>query len=200
MISKIKDLMDISQKLDEINTKVTEHSETVDRHSSALKGYKDSVETIRQEMLGVNKELGGFTIRASSLLEEMEGTNESMKKELYELKLVKTDMRNKLVDELTEIFREELRKQTRQLERDVQSYNKLKEELSRITIQLGNLESEMGKFRAIAQQLKATDFELAKYAREVCKADGEKLKLMKDLDNLQRLLSKERRQRSNIRP
>ncbi|MFC1723459.1 hypothetical protein ACFL0V_04950 [Nanoarchaeota archaeon] len=193
MIGKIKDLVQISVKLDEINTKVDSNVEKVERHSTVLKDYKEEVSCLRGEFIGTAKDMKSALEGAPQLILEMENVNKDMKNELYELKKLKADMKSTVVSELMEVFREELQKQTRQLDCDVKSYNELKSELGKITDQLSGLHGEMDKFRKISSQIKTADFDLAKHAREVTKADGEKLKLMREVERLQMLISKERR-------
>ncbi|MFC1741366.1 hypothetical protein ACFL3V_02430 [Nanoarchaeota archaeon] len=195
MISKVKDLMAIGGKLDEISKKVDAAEESVSMHSAEIAEYRKDVSGLKEDFTGLHKESSKFGSTVSDQIDALKKAREDLENELYDFKRIKADIKAKLVTELTDDFREELKKETKKLDTDVKQFNELKDELSSLVTEFKSVEGEIAKFRKIAGQVKEADFQLARHARELTKADQEKLNLMQKVDQLERLISKMRRGR-----
>ena len=79
------------------------------------------------------------------------------------------------------------------LKLDADHYTNIKKDISLIAPHLQKLVDEISKLTAISSQIKQSDFQLVKYARELKNSDDERVKLMKQVDELQRLVGKMRR-------
>jgi chromosome segregation ATPase len=193
MISKVKDLMAVGEKLDSVSKKVSAVKKEVDSQSEDLAGFSKEVSSLKVEMAKFNTDASKFCTNVGSQAELLMKARADLEKEVYDFKLIKADIKSKLVSELAEDFRHQLKKEAEKLDTDVKHFNELKDELSKIVSKFKSVEAEIDKFKAIANQVKAADFQLERHAKELAKADEEKLKLLQKIDHLERLVSKMRR-------
>ena len=196
MLSKVKDLMGVGSRVDEASCKIKELAKDVSVMSKEMAAFRKEVAGLKDEVGGLNANAQGALSEISVQLDNVHKTNEEFKKELYDFKMIKSDIKSKLVSELVESFREELKAETRKLDVDVKAFNDLKEELCIIVTKFKAVESEVAKFKEIAGQLKSADFQLANYAKELTKNDQEKLRLMERVEYLERLVAKERKRQN----
>jgi chromosome segregation ATPase len=196
MLSKVKDLMGVGSRVDEASGKIKELAKDISAESKEMAAFRKEVAALKSEVSGLNTKAEESLSAISAQMDEIHKTNEEFKKELYDFKMIKSDIKSKLVSELSESFREELKNETRKLDVDVKAFNDLKEELCVLVTKFKAVESEVAKFKEIAGSLKSADFQLANYARELTKNDQEKLRLMEKVEHLERLVAKERRGRN----
>lgn len=193
MISKVKDLIAISERLEGISQQVGSVKCDVDSHSEGIAAFMKEISALRSEVKSMNKEQSRFCSSVAEQLEGIRSLRQDLEKEIYDFKLIKADLKSRLIADLAEDFRNHMKKETDKLDIDVKRFNELKNELSVLVGKFRSVEEEIAKFKEIAKQVQATDFELVKYARELTKADQEKLNLMQKIDHLERLVSKMRR-------
>jgi len=193
MMSKVKDLLAAGENLEEISRKVKAVSKDVSEQSKEFSELKTQLSEVKADVKKIGTDVSKLSSSLAETLDDFSKTNEGFKKELYEFKMIKSDIKSKLVDELLDSFREELRKGTGKLDTDVKGFNALKDELSHLVSKFKSVEGEIEKFKAIAQEVKSADFQLSRHAKELAAADSEKLKLMQQIDQLERLVSKIRR-------
>src|SRR3989344_1253915 len=79
------------------------------------------------------------------------------------------------------------------LKLDSGKYDSAKKEIERSAALLAQMNEELAKFHAISREIKQGDFQLVKYAKELQASDSERVKLMKEIDDLQRMVAKMRR-------
>lgn len=193
MLSKIKDVLAASENLDDISKKVKSVSKDVAEQSKELASLRKEVSEVKSAVTSLNAAVSRVSSSLESQMGEVSRATDDLKKEVYDFKLIKADIKSKLVSELTDDFRKHLSEETGKLDVDVKNFNELKEELSRIVTKFKSVEGEIEKFRAIAQEVKAADFQLSRHAKELAAADSEKLKLLQKIDQLENLVSKMRR-------
>lgn len=186
MIQKIRDLMKIKEEIDNIKNSVD--------------GNKKSFDSFREKFLGFESELiktkeiqKEFLNNLKENLNVIKDVKEELRNEVYQFKLLKSQLQNKLIEKFEGELRNELKVNLDNLKNDLNSYNDTKKSISTILDKTENLSGEIGKFIEISRNIKKEDFELKKFADELKKADKEKLDLMRRIDTLERLISKMRR-------
>jgi chromosome segregation ATPase len=193
LLSKFKDVLAASGNLEEISKKVKAVSKDVSEQSSELASLKKEVSDLKSSVNSLGSAVSKVSASLESQISGMSKATEDLRKEVYDFKLIKAEIKSKLVSELTDDFRRNLSEETGKLDLDVKCFNELKDELSRLVTKFKAVEGEIEKFRSIAQEVKSADFQLARHAKELAAADSEKLKLMQKIDQLERLVSKIRR-------
>ncbi len=188
MLQKIKDLMRIKELIDDINEKVESHSKDV----NLLKEELSSLNEALHEVKGNQKE---FLTNFKDNLEIINESKDSLRKEVYDFKLLKAQMQKDILSKFEEELGNELRVNSEKLNNDMNEYGKLREQMASMVSQLKGLSGEIGKFTDVSMNIKKGDFELTKFANQLMGMDKEKLELMKKIDTLEHLIAKMRRQR-----
>ncbi|MBD3310222.1 hypothetical protein GF351_03305 [Candidatus Woesearchaeota archaeon] len=197
MIRHIKGLIQVKQLCDDISEKTRQNSESV----AAL---QEQISELSQQNKDLKKLLSQTADIQKAYASNMKGTCDALmetgkefEKELTDLKMLKSRLKDRLVDELSADFRKSLAEEAERLRTDVRRYNELKQRISALTASFDSLDSEIKKFLAISAKIREGDFELQKHAKKLQEQDKEKLQLMRKIDALERLISKERRSRRN---
>lgn len=180
--------MQIKELIDEINKQVASHSNDV----NALKEQLTILNSELGEIKGHQKE---FLTNFKNNLDIIGESKESLKKEVYDFKLLKAQMQKNILEKFEQELSSELKLNSEKLKNDLNEYNQLKAQTTNILNEIKNVSTEISKFTEISQNIKKGDFELVKFANQLQEADKEKLNLMRRIDTLERLISKMRRQR-----
>ena len=128
-------------------------------------------------------------------IDDVREIKSQLNNELNDLKLLKTHIKEKLVEELAASFKNELTSHAERIKTDAKSYNDMKQALQAIVLRLEQLKPEIDKFNNIAKTVKEKDFELEKYAKNLKNFSDEKHELLMKIDNLERMIGRERRHR-----
>ncbi len=186
MIQKIKDLMQIKELIDEINTKVESHS--------------NDVNSLKDELVVLNKGLSDVKVNQVEFLSNFKDNlgminecKESLRKEVYDFKLLKSQTQRNLMEKFEEELSKELKLGSEKLKNDLNEYNNLKVQIASMLSNIKSVSDEINKFTEVSKNIKKEDFELTKFANQVLDANKEKLELMKKIDTLERLIGKMRR-------
>ena len=151
-------------------------------------------EQINENMSSINNKNNEFFKNFDENINLMKGLRHDFEKELFDFKLLRSQLQKKIIEKFEEELNKELKLQTDKLRNDADSYNELKEQISEITNRVNDLGEEINKFIMISKSIKKEDFELTKFANQLTQMDKEKLELMHKIDTLERLVSKMRRQ------
>ncbi|HII65047.1 TPA: hypothetical protein HA280_06040 [Candidatus Woesearchaeota archaeon] len=151
-------------------------------------------------MESLKKELGEARALQQEMLSEMRDSlgmfstiREDLSKEVYDFKLLKAQLQKKLLDKFEEELKQELTLNMEVLRKDISDYEEMKNSVKEMLKKTELVKQEMGKWLDISGSIKAADFELHRFARQLQQADSEKLELMRKIDTLERLVSKMRR-------
>jgi len=192
MIQKIKDLMKIKEQIDEINKHIEENSKVTSNLRIELedlkKGLKETKESEQEFLKNFKDNL--FVIK---------NLREDLGKEVYEFKLLKSQLQRKILEKFEEELQKDLEVNREALRKDAENYNELRKKAAEILSRLALTSEEISKFVEISRNIKKEDFELTKFAGHLIEMDKEKLELMKKIDTLERLVSKIRRSGINSR-
>lgn len=193
VFSKVKGLLEIEEKISQMSATVAEHSAKISEHTRTVEDSAKAIGLLKQEVSQVNTDTANIYLEFMEQLNHTKKLNEELKDDIYDFKLLKGQLKTKIVEELTESFRSEIATQSKKLEADIKIYNALKDELGKVLLEIKGLQEEMNKFKTISSQIKAADFELANYAREVTRMAREKQDLLARTDRLESAIARERR-------
>ena len=176
------------QRLDALEERMSQVTEQLTDITDSLKGFKEQMHDVQKQLSAEQKqmeELAGYKSRLVDLEQEFE-------KELNQFKLLKTQMNKQVMEKVDSEVREVMHKHFSRLKTDADSFNKLRKDIENTAAEVSDTKQELTKFKSIAQHLKEEDFTLAKYARRLEEMDKEKLRLMRKIDSLERMVSKQR--------
>lgn len=180
--------MQIKELIDTINQKVDSHSNDVD-------SLKQQLTELTKHLNDVKSNQTEFLTNFKDNLNIIEESKESLRKEVYDFKLLKAQTQKNILEKFEEELCKELKVNSEKLKNDLNEYNKLKEQTATTLEQIKSLSTEINKFTELSKNIKKEDFELTRYANKLQEQDKEKLELMKRIDTLEHLIAKMRRQR-----
>jgi len=186
MITKIKELIDVKNNLEELRKSVNDNK-------SASSELKNELELLKKELNETQKTQQEFLGSFRENLTVIKNLREDFGKELYEFKLLKGQLQRKILEKFEEELQKDLEISRESLKKDANEYNELRSKVAAILSRLNLTSEEINKFIEISKNIKKEDFELTKFARHLLEMDKEKLELMRKIDTLERLVSKIRR-------
>ena len=106
------------------------------------------------------------------------------------------DVQRKIEHVVDEQLRTAIASSIQQLQLDAGKYDGAKKEIERCIGLLALMNGEILRFHAISKEIKYGDFQLLNYAKKLQHNDDERVRLLKQVDDLQRLIAKMRRSQS----
>ena len=191
MLQKIKDLLAMKDEIDVIKNNINYTTNTINDLKTEVITLKEQINNNINEINDKNNE---FFRNFNENIDSIKTIRSDFEKELFQFKLLKSQMQKKVMEKFEEELGHELKIQIETLKNDSGIYNDLKENINNITEKVNNLSQEINKFITISSNIKKEDFELTRFANKLGEMDREKLELMHKIDTLERLVSKMRRQ------
>lgn len=183
--------MKVKGLIDENIKKIEEEKEVVTELKKETVTLKEEIGKVSGSIFNIDRTQQEFLEKLNNNIESINQSRAEFDKEIRDFKLQKTNMERNMFERSDT----ELTKHIERVKTDVNSYNELKREVTAIKDTITRLRSEIEKFTGISKNIKAKDFELEKYAKELSKRDNEKLDLMRKIESLERLIGRERRKK-----
>ncbi|MFC1800591.1 hypothetical protein ACFLYT_00900 [Nanoarchaeota archaeon] len=189
MIKKIKDLMQIRELIDEIKSSVSGQTAQISELKSSVVALSSELNVVKSNFSEFNQKHSEFFNTVSGVTSKITESKDDLIREINDFRLKKTQMQQKMMDSSGS----ELKQSLERVKTDVARYNDLKREIDSVNGKISKVSSEIDKFINISSSIDAKDFELKKFAKQLIEMDNEKLYLLKKIDTLERLCSKQRR-------
>jgi AAA+ superfamily predicted ATPase len=190
MFQKIKELMAIKEEIDVIKNNLNYATNAVNGFKNELSEFKIALKSNIDNMSSMK---GDMLNSLTNDIQDIKLLRLDFEKELYQFKLLKSQMQKKLIERFEEELNNELKINLESLKGSTEDYTRLKSDIGQISLKLNTLSEEMNKFISISGSIKKEDFELSRHASRIFEADREKLEMMRKIDVLERLVSKMRR-------
>lgn len=190
MLANIKEIFsgtEMKKLAAELAEQLRQATAAVKEQTELIAGLKKESEEAKVAAVAMGAEVTQSAAAARQLQDELA-------KALSELKALSTHVQSSIKQKITD----ELFELTREVKAKLEGAEKLKNEVAAaatsVSGELSKLRSDVAKLSAVAEKIKAEDFELGKFAQQLAAADSEKLRLMKQIDTLEMLIAKMRRQ------
>lgn len=190
MIQKIKELMQTREAVDKLNLNIQNNIKVVNELAKEILELKESFSNVKKQ---INKDSIELADSLKDKINAINSLREELQNEITNFKIFLSNQKKGLLEDLTKEFREEILNHTNNLKGDISSYNELKQQVSYILSQTTTLTQEIQKLKEISRNIRKEDFELTNFINKVTEMDKEKLRLMREIDTLQRLIAKSRR-------
>ena len=190
MLQKIKGLMQIKEEIDKINEKLSSTTESTTNLKNDINTLKDQ---LNNHIVKINEKNSEFFRNFDENINIIKNARDSFQKELFDFKLLKSQMQRKILEKFEEELQKELQVKLENLNKDAGEYNELKKQITNISLKVNNLSEEINKFLNVSRNIKERDFEMTHFAKQLLEMDGEKLELMRKIDTLERLVGRMRR-------
>ena len=190
MLSNIKEIFsgnEMKKLAGELAEQLRQATAAVKEQTELIAGLKKESGEAKAAAALMAEEAGKSAAAAKQLQDELAKT-------LAELKALSSHIQGSIKQKITE----DMIELTKEVKAKLEGAEKLKNEVTTtaaaIANELAKLKAEVAKISAVAEKIKAEDFELTKFSHQLVAADKEKLQLMARIDALERLISKMRRQ------
>lgn len=193
MLDNIKGLIKIKEEINDIKERTDYHSSTVKELTKGMQSFKEEFSTVKEEMNELKKSQKELMEEMKANLGIFNNLRQDLGKEIYDFKMLKSKLQQKVLDKFEEELKKELKVNVETLRNEMQDYEQVKGSVKEMLKKVELTKQEMDKWMDISTEIKKADFELHKFAQQLAQADSEKLHLMKKIDTLERLVSKMRR-------
>ena len=184
MLKGLKDIPDLKEKLNIL-------LERTDEIKLEQKNLKEEVYTLQQSM---QKEREERRIKIEGLekdIEQIKSLKEELEKTLRQLQ----NTQSSFIQNTTNNVGRKIEEQLLLVRKNTQSFRELEPEVKQLQSQLISLKGESLKLTAITKKINTMDFELTNYTKKLEKDNSEKIRLLKQIDDLKNLIARERRRR-----
>ncbi|MEK6837981.1 MAG: hypothetical protein AABX69_04990 [Nanoarchaeota archaeon] len=193
MLSRIKELISGSELKGLV--------EQLKQAAAAIKWQAEQIKALQQLTEEAKSSISGLRDSNNLMAEEVKKSataarqlQDELAKTLADLKALSSHIQGSIKQKIAE----DLIELTKEVKAKLEGAEKLKSEITTtaaaIANELAKLKADVTKLAAVAEKIKAEDFELVKFSQQLAAADNEKLKLIGRIDTLERLISKMRRQ------
>ncbi len=190
MLSNIKEIFsgsEVKKLAGELAGQLRQATAAVKEQTELIAGLKKESEEAKTAAALMAEEAKKSVAAAKQLQDELART-------LAELKALSTHIQSSVKQKITD----ELFELTKEVRQRLEGTEKLKNEVATaataVSGELNKLKADVAKLSSVAEKIKAEDFELTKFSHQLAAADSEKLRLMKQIDTLEMLIAKMRRQ------
>ena len=186
MLSKVKDMMNTAELLKELNntikTELTELKDSIKETKDEVKDLKDQIDTVKTTNINLVTTFNQNIETINQLKKKFEGQIQDF-----------TDQKVRLQDIFIKSTTESVKKELDNLKTDITRYNDLKSEINNTSLSLNNLKSNIERLNTVTTKIKNTDFDFNKTTTRIVQLEKTKENLTLEIDKLQRIISKKRR-------
>lgn len=193
MFEKINQLLKIKESLDELNKKVDGEINQFLLLKNENESFREDIQSIKKDLQEIQEGHASYLNELKKAMHNVKELKEDLESEIADFKVIRTKLNNDILNNLTVEFKNEFAKSLSKLDADIEKFNHLKKSLASVTPKIEEALVELHKFHAISKQIKETDFTLEKHGKALEDSNREKIELMKKIDALERLISRERR-------
>lgn len=175
-----KGLEEVSSKIDSLNSKIDENNKAV---STIKMSAEDNSKKLIEKIDAITTKQVSYFDEFDKSLTVFNDMNIMYRKEFDSLGNFKNQLAEKLLEKVSKEMKDEMQKHFSKLELEKRQFEGLSRELEALKL-------EIQKLKSISETIKSMDFELVNYSKKLLEQDNEKLRLMSQIDNLQRLVAK----------
>jgi len=154
-----------------------------------VKLLSEGVTEVKSALTQTNEEKQEASNKIEKEVTKISETNEVLERAIRSFK----DLQHRIQLHSFEKINEGIQRSVETLKKDTEKYSDAKLELQEVIERMNDLKNEIIKFTTISRKISETDYDLTKFTNKVNEQDKEKLRLMKEVDSLQRLVGSLRR-------
>ncbi len=184
-------LLDVfqSKELNELLVLIKKNSEAISEQNMEIERLQEQISELGKDFQTIGADNQKLNESVKHAVSAVHSLNSELEESTTDLKVLKAHLQTKIADKIEEEFKFLLSR----FEKDVDSIGKLNSEIQTIHSEITRLRAEIERLSKVSSSIKSMDFELTSYAKKLQLDDAEKLRLMRQIDSLERLVSKLRR-------
>jgi len=188
---------DVEKKLDELNKIILELNNNIKTLTTEQTEIKLKVTDMAERLSQIEHMNSDFFSQLIAETPKLVALGVDLNREIEQFKLSRTNIIATITTDISRQLNEGIRK----IKTDIEAYETLKASFVRMFVETDKITENIALFNNAISSLKEIDYSLSRYSRQVELADKEKLRLMQQIDSLQKIISIERRNssRNNLR-
>ncbi|HII16060.1 MAG TPA: hypothetical protein HA362_07145 [Nanoarchaeota archaeon] len=179
---------------------------------SGIRALKENIEAVEKRIASLeeqHKEMGsllqGIEKGIAGLKSTERGYSDAFSKDLDKIKYLQKEFEkalrtfqqnnSQLYDSIYTKLHNELKSHIAPIQLVANEFTAVKPEIRKLQESTQAANDAVNRLVSVSQHIKKEDFELKEYAKELLKADSEKLRLMREIETLKKIIAHERRNR-----
>lgn len=195
MLSELKQNLS-GQKSKELAAELDNVKTAGSENGSAIESMKTDIASLRTLLGSLSAQQAQILTQSKETIESTKELQQNVEESISSIKVISSTIQNNLTTKISE----DLAKLSSEVQEKLGGSVKVKAEVeltaAKITEELTTLKTEISKLSTISSKINAKDFELTQVAKHLIKEDTEKLRLMNEVDKLQRMVGGMRRRMS----
>lgn len=193
MLAELRETLS-GKKTEQLASELGETKRLHEEHSKEIFSLRQEITTANTNIKALVEQQQQLIKTNTEALSTVQELKEQLNDSVNSIKIVSSTIQNNLVRKVTD----DLNNLTQEVSLKLGGSEKLKKEIEetadKFKEELQQLNQEIKRLKTVTANIKAEDFELAKFANKLTAADSEKIRLTRQIDSLQRLVSALRRQ------
>ncbi len=193
VIGKIKNMFSHDEVIEKLSATIKESSLKIESLAKVVEEQQNE----QEKLLAQVKELSKDHKALSKLLKEsyshLEESSKKISRVVSEIVVIKPRLEKELIGKFESTLAKQLEESTKELALNTNEHTQAQELIKKTYEEQEKLLKEITKLQKVTTGIKAKDFELSKHAKELHLKDQEKLRLMKRVDDLEKMLAKMKR-------
>lgn len=201
MIGKIKKAIDSIDDIENLKKEIrTEISFIKKEFRNSKQVFDEAINEIRKNSEEQKSQNNLLLTEQKDSIKEVKNLSDDFNKVLNDFKLMSNNIQKKVIQEAVVEIKKEISVYINNIKEKTNNLNEASKEIVDISKNISEILKIFNELKEISKNLKKEDFELSKYAEKLRENDKEKLELMRKIDNLERLIAKQRNNSSKNMP
>lgn len=193
MLDKIKEVIGVADKLKEVSSAVESHASKVQALQEQIGRLQEGVNSFQAEHSKALQEIREFLGQTRQILEDVNSAKKKLEEEVYQFRMLKGQLQNKLVDKFDQELSSELKRNTEEIGIHANNFSKVLQEGNKFSTALLQTTGELQKWLAISKSIQEKDFDMTKTARQLVAYGEDKKALLQKIEMLEKLVGRMRR-------
>ena len=193
MLDKIKEVIGVADKIKEVSTAVEVHNQKVQQLQEQLNKLQEIIASMSSAQSKALNEVQHVLDQTRQSMESVGDVKKKLEDEVYQFRMLKGQLQNKLIDKFDQELSSELKRNTEEIGIHANNFSKALQEGNRFSTALLQTTNELQKWLVISKKIQEKDFDMTKTARQLIAYGEDKKALIQKVEMLERLVGKLRR-------
>ena len=175
------------EELEKTTKDISEQGKKIAEVHYELSDIKNELQSVHKQLKKIKEDSHDVVAELRKTLKETGKLNEKYSKKIYEISVFEKDVRKLVSDKIDNELKSEVLAYFDDFKAGLSSFHEMKDDVGKVIKRTEILSTEIDKFKEIASRIKKEDFQLVSYIRNIKAMEGEKIRLLKKIDSLERL-------------
>jgi len=194
MLAGLKETIS-GKKTQQLAAEMAESMKRHESHSTVLSDLRSDITAVSANVKLLTEQQNLLQKENSSAIDSVKELKDELSDSINSIKVMSSTIQNTLTRKITDDISNLTQAVADKLSGAEALKKQIEETATAVKAELKSLTDEIAKIQKVMSTIKAEDFELTKFSNQLKAADDEKLRLMRQIDSMQRLVSALRRRR-----